>query len=106
MNDPVVQGPLALLVIAEQEMLQAKAEIKRLRADLGTSRQAAKEAERDYIRASAERDRLRAINADLLAALQDMLSWASTPRNEASPSWIIGACARARAAIAKATGAP
>jgi hypothetical protein len=41
---------------------------------------------------------------DMLAALKDMLLWADTPTQEASPSWIIGAYHRARAAIAKAEG--
>jgi hypothetical protein len=40
----------------------------------------------------AEVDRLR-------AALADILAWADTPSQEASPSWIIGACERARAAL-------
>lgn len=48
--------------------------------------------------------RLIAAAPDLLAALKDMLDWAGTPSNQASPSWITGACQRARAAIAKATG--
>jgi hypothetical protein len=41
---------------------------------------------------------------DLLRALQDMLAWAGTPQEQASPSWIIGACQRSRDAIAKAKG--
>jgi hypothetical protein len=48
--------------------------------------------------------RLIAAAPDLLAVLRDMLLWADTPQQEASPSWIIGACERARAAIAKAGG--
>ena len=35
----------------------------------------------------------------LTTALADMLAWADTPPQEASPSWIIGACERDRRAL-------
>ena len=47
--------------------------------------------------------RLIAAAPELLEALRAMLLWADTPQQEASPSWIIGACERSRAAIKKAS---
>lgn len=38
-------------------------------------------------------------NEELRKALRDMLDWADTPSQEASPAWITGACYRARALL-------
>jgi hypothetical protein len=38
---------------------------------------------------------------ELTTALSDMLAWADKPAEQASPSWIIGACARARKLLAQ-----
>jgi hypothetical protein len=51
-----------------------------------------------------ENAELRADNKAMLVALKDMLAWADKPTDQASPSWIIGACHRARAIIARADG--